>query len=116
MSREDEKIILDGITAAAEKDLKRLMERPTDRPVGIILDLPKLSAADMEREQQAYVTRLERRNEELEAKLENCIEISPHNAKLIIQFVKKPVEGEDWEVDATVDLFWKELEKQAAKA
>ncbi len=54
--------------------------------------------------------------EELEAKLENSIELSPGNAKLIIQFLAKPIEGKDWEVDATIDLLWKELERQAAKA
>lgn len=62
------------------------------------------------------VTRLQQRIEELEAKLENSIQISPGNAKLIIQFLPKPADGADWEVDATIDLLWKELERQAAKA
>lgn len=109
------KMILDDLTKTAERDLEALFPRPEpSRP--ILAEMPRMSREELEREERAYTARLQQRVQELEAKLENCIEISPVNAKLIIQFLPKPADGADWEVDATIDLLWKELERQAAKA
>lgn len=75
----------------------------------LLAELPRHTAEERERAAWAYAA-------SLEEKLKNSIEISPGNAKLIIQFLPKPVVSDDWEVDATIDLLWKELERQAAKA
>jgi hypothetical protein len=145
-------MILDDMTKVADREIAKMLPKPAPL-TPILVDVPRHSSAELEREQRAYVARLERRNQELEVEiaelrpkatsrekidsimsgsaclrsanerieelegiLENSILLSPFNAKLILQFVPKPTGGDDWEVDATIDVLWKELAKQAAKA